>query len=89
MQKHTKLYMDFFGYDKSDFIPCEVCGKPANDCHHVKARGMGGTKKKDVIENLMALCRSCHEALGDKKQHREYLQTIHNLKIKRHEHRAN
>jgi 5-methylcytosine-specific restriction endonuclease McrA len=29
---------------------------------------MGGTKKKDVIENLVACCRQCHILKGDKKQ---------------------
>ena len=50
------------GYDETDWIPCEVCGAKAVDIHHIEARGMGGSKTKDVIENLMALCRSCHYA---------------------------
>ncbi len=82
MKKHTKLYLQFFRFDESDFIPCELCNKEANDIHHIECRGMGGTKKADHIENLQALCRSCHLEYGDKKQHKEYLKTIHNLKIK-------
>jgi hypothetical protein len=31
MKPHTKIYMNHFGYDISDFIPCEVCGKTAVD----------------------------------------------------------
>lgn len=57
MQKHTKVYMKHFGYDISDFIPCEICGQKAVDVHHIEGRG----KDKDVIENLMALCRKHHK----------------------------
>ena len=77
MQKHTQIYLQGMGYKKTDFIPCEVCGSQAVDVHHIEARGMGGTKKADTIENLMGLCRNCHIEYGDKKQHKEYLKEIH------------
>ena len=32
----------------------------AVDIHHLESRGMGGSKNKDYIENLMGLCRDCH-----------------------------
>ena len=83
MKKHTKVYLDHFGYDKSDFIPCEVCGAQAVDIHHIEARGMGGSKHADRIENLMALCRKHHEMYGDRKQWKDWLQKVHDLKIKR------
>lgn len=38
---------------------------------------MGGSKLKDYIENLMALCRACHNEYGDKKQYMTYLLEIH------------
>jgi 5-methylcytosine-specific restriction endonuclease McrA len=78
MKKHTKLYLSFFGYDTSDFIPCEVCGCEAVDIHHIECRGMGGSKEADNIENLQALCRDCHVKYGDKKQFKEYLKEVHN-----------
>jgi len=81
MRKHTKIYLDYFGYDQSDFICCEVCGKKAIDIHHVKPRGMGGSKERDKIENLMALCRVCHEKFGDRKQFFDFLNLIHSQKI--------
>jgi hypothetical protein len=31
MKKHTKIYLNYFGYDTTDFIPCEVCGSQAVD----------------------------------------------------------
>ena len=81
MQKHTQIYLQGMGYKKTDFIPCEVCGSQAVDIHHINARGMGGSKTADVIENLMGLCRKCHIEYGDKKQYKEFLIDIHNQNI--------
>lgn len=85
MKPHTKIYLDYFGYKKTDFIPCEICNSRAVDIHHIAARGMGGDPKgtKDVIENLMALCRKCHDGFGDKKQFMEKLKSIHSAVIKK------
>lgn len=77
MRKHTRIYLDFFGYGEEDFIPCEVCGSKGQDTHHIKARGMGGSKHRDHISNLMCLCRPCHERLGDKKQYMDFLRDVH------------
>jgi hypothetical protein len=77
MKPHTKIYFNYFGYDVTSFIPCEICGKMANDIHHIHARGMGGSKQADNIENLMALCRNHHIEYGDKKQHIDFLTQIH------------
>ena len=76
-------YFNHFGYDISDFIPCEVCGKTAVDIHHIEARGIGGSKEADNIENLMALCREDHLKYGDKKQHKEFLKDKHAEKLQR------
>jgi hypothetical protein len=81
MKKHTMTYLNHFGYDISDFIPCEVCGKTAIDIHHIEARGIGGSKEADNIENLMALCREDHLKFGDKKQHKEWLKEIHQERL--------
>ena len=51
-----------------DFIPCTVCNAKAVDIHHIKARGMGGSKTKDHIENLAALCRLCHNKAESSKE---------------------
>jgi hypothetical protein len=77
MRKHTKIYFDYFGYGKEDFVSCEVCGRRACDTHHIDCRGMGGSKEKDVIENLMAVCRECHIKYGDKKEYMDFLKEKH------------
>jgi len=77
MQKHTKIYMDYFGYDLSNWMPCEICGCGSVDLHHIEARGMGGSKLKDNIENLMALCRGHHVMYGDKKIYKAMLNEVH------------
>jgi 5-methylcytosine-specific restriction endonuclease McrA len=77
VKKHTKVYLEHFDYTIDDFIPCEICGGKAVDIHHIDCRGMGGSKAKDKIENLMALCRSCHIEYGDKKDQTEKLKEIH------------
>jgi len=81
MRPHTRIYIYGMKYDISDFIPCEICKAKAVDIHHINARGMGGTGTKDTIENLMALCRTCHVRYGDKKKFIEILQSIHNENI--------
>ena len=54
--------MEYFDYVRDDVIICEHCkNKRANDIHHIDNKGMGGSKTKDYIENLIALCRKCHE----------------------------
>ena len=77
MKKHTKLYLAYFGFDESDFIPCEICKAQAIDIHHIECRGMGGTKEAENIDNLQALCRLCHVKYGDKKEYKEFLKDKH------------
>ena len=83
MKNHTKIYFDYFGYDKNSFIECEICGAKAVDLHHIERRGMGGSKSADRIENIMALCRKHHEEFGDKKQWKEWLIKLHTIKLKK------
>ena len=84
MKKHTQIYFDYFGYDTTDFVCCEVCGIKAVDINHIDPRGMGGSKSKDIIENLQALCRSCHIKFGDKKQYKEFLKDTHKKFMEEH-----
>jgi hypothetical protein len=81
MKSYTKTYLSYFGYALDDFIPCEVCGNRAVDIHHIDCKGMGGSKLKDNIENIMALCREHHIEYGDKKQYIDFLKNIHNQRL--------
>ena len=82
MKNHTKIYLNHFGYGLEDYIPCEVCATRAVDIHHICARGMGGSKEKDSIENLMALCRQCHLFFGDKDNYLQFLKEKHDVVIR-------
>jgi 5-methylcytosine-specific restriction endonuclease McrA len=77
VKKHTKVYLDEMNYDVTDFIPCEICMSKAVDIHHINARGMGGTKTADTIDNLMAVCRKCHNVFGDRKDLKDWLNKVH------------
>jgi hypothetical protein len=77
MQKHTKIYLDYFGFQIPEDVSCEICGAMANDIHHIEARGMGGSKTKDYIENLQAVCRNCHNDYGDKTEFKDKLKEVH------------
>ena len=71
------------GYGETDFVPCECCSSRASEIHHIHAR----SQRKDLlndINNLMAVCRKCHEKYGDKKMWIEFLQNKHNQFMKNH-----
>ena len=63
MKKHVKVYLNHFDLGEQDVILCEVCQRRAVDVHHIDGRGPG----KDVIENLVGLCRDCHIRAGNDK----------------------
>lgn len=79
MKNHTKIYMKYFNYKIAEDCFCEIpgCGLPAKDVNHIDARGMGGSKTADKIENLMGTCRMHHIEYGDKPQYRDWLIEVH------------
>lgn len=82
MKPYTKVYMDFFGYGIQDYVPCEICQNRCVDVHHILTR----KRRPDLINdinNLMGLCRECHEKFGDREPFLDYLQRIHNIRIGR------
>jgi len=86
MTKHCRIYMKYFDYGEQDVILCEACGRPAKDIHHIEGRGKG----KDVIENLIALCRQCHDrahGIGNVPLSKSEIQYIHNSFIAGDRHR--
>lgn len=81
MTNHVKVYMAYFGYGIDDVILCEVCHQRGVDIHHVNGRGKG----KDVIENLICVCRRCHNAAhGLEKTYlsKDVLTAIHKNNLK-------
>ncbi len=48
---------------------CQLCGHPASDLHHIAYGGMG-RKRKDLAENLISLCRQCHNDAHSKAKTR-------------------
>ena len=77
MQKHVKLYMKYYDYGEQDFVPCEHCGKKAVDIHHIIYRSQGG---KDEIDNLIALCRKCHDMAHNEELTKGDLMLLHRRK---------
>ena len=89
MQKHTKIYLDYFGLSEGDYIGSELSDSPSGPPHHIILKSAGG---KDVIENIMALTPKEHElahfrgTMDESKWLRaEYLQEKHNQFKKRYD----
>jgi len=82
MQKYIQIYLDYFDYKPGEFIPCEVCKAPAEDVHHIHGRGKG----KDIINNLIAVCRDCHNKAHSSKDRMSpaEFQAIHDEFLKKH-----
>ncbi len=80
MTKHVKIYLSFFDYAPGEFIPCEHCKCKAVDIHHLVFRSQLG---KDEIENLMALCRNCHDKAHNSTEFNTKLKDAHRNHIKR------
>jgi hypothetical protein len=76
MQKYIKVYLDYFDIKTENELICEACGRPAVDIHHINGRGLN----MDVIKNLMALCRKCHDRAHGSKNYvsKDQFQFIHN-----------
>lgn len=83
MQNHCKVYHKHYNIAPGEFINCEACNSmPAVDLHHIIPRSKFGSKNKheqDKIENIIALCRQCHDLAHAEKISKEYLQQMHKL----------
>jgi hypothetical protein len=70
--KHLKIFDDFWLPELTiaQTYQCAVCHSwEGTDIHHLKSRGMSGSKCKDYIENLICLCRSCHNKCHSDKNY--------------------
>lgn len=86
MQKHTLVYFRYFNisFNESgwhDPIFCEWCGAHAVDIHHINGRH---GKSANSIENLVALCRGCHQDAHDNKIGKQELINRHERNLERH-----
>ena len=86
MKTHIKVYLKHFDLGEQDLCTCEVCTKMGRidnggfDIHHIWGRG----KDKDVIENLMCVCRRCHTEIHSGMYSKSMLQYIHNNYLNGH-----
>tara|TARA_Y100001970_G_C14215099_1_gene849207 strand:+ start:2270 stop:2557 length:288 start_codon:yes stop_codon:yes gene_type:complete len=83
MTKHWKIYNDFWKPESiiAQTYQCTACGNwLGTDIHHQSSRGMGGSKCKDYIENLICLCRKCHDKCHKDKQYNKKARII-NLRL--------
>ena len=74
MIKYKKVYLDYYNLTVADWIGCEVCNNTSQDIHHLQFKSHGG---KDVIENLVALCRNCHNKAHNSKEFNELAKQKH------------
>lgn len=88
MQKHIKVYREFFKIGDQDITLCEICNSVAVDIHHITSRGLKSFKYEgkwhyDIndILNLIGLCRKCHYKAHGNKLTKEYLYKAHKLRI--------
>ena len=84
MQKHTKIYFKYYGigFDETgyhDFIKCEICGNKAVDIHHINGRWH--PVNSNLIENLIALCRRCHDQAHSGELSKGDLHVAHNSNL--------
>jgi hypothetical protein len=80
MKPHAKNYLTHFDLGEQDFIYCEYhyikygAFIRAVDLHHIVYRSQGGT---DDINNIVALCRDCHNLAHAEQIDRCELLEIH------------
>ena len=79
MPNHKRIYMNEMGCGEDDILLCETpklvnmqCTYRADEIHHIRFRSEGG---KDILENLVALCKNCHDKAhgknhGNKKMYK-------------------
>ena len=84
MKIYTKTYMEFFGYDTSDFIPCEVTGQKSVDIAHIWPKGKYPELMNDIF-NLAAVTRQVHSLYENRKEEllEMHLQTMLHYQTKK------
>ena len=76
MKPYIKTYHDYFGFTLGAFVPCESCGGEAVEIHHLKPKSLDKSLE-NAIENLIALCRICHDKAHSNAGFNAELKEIH------------
>jgi len=69
---YIKKYLKHHDIGEQDIILCKVCSRVSSDVHHILFKSAGGT---DDIDNLIALCRECHNKAHSGGISREFLKS--------------
>ena len=64
MTSYGKVFLEAFGLDETDFIPCSICQKQSVDFHHIISRSRF-REGLNMIENVLPVCRKCHQDFGE------------------------
>lgn len=83
MEKHTKIYLEYYEYDDWHETQCEFpgCTNYVHDVHHIIYRSQGG---KDQIEYLMGTCVLHHNEIHEEKYAKEWIKKIHLAHMKKY-----
>ena len=72
MKQYIKNYVTHHNIGEQDILLCKLDGSLAADIHHIKYKSRGGS---DEVDNLIALCRSCHNKAHANILTEEFLKT--------------
>ena len=86
MKNHVDVYRQFW-WDEltlSQTEQCVTCGEWGGEVHHISNRQSGGSKCKDYIENLICLCRTCHDKCHKHKEFNKFarIKNLQNITYK-------
>jgi len=75
---YKQKFCIFHGIGEQDKPLCWIdgCCRYGVDVHHVENKGMGGSKTKDSIDNLILLCREHHNDAHNEKITKQQLKSI-------------
>jgi len=82
MKKYKQIYKDHYSLSETENNLCESCGVVAVDIHHLLFRSHQG---KDNIENLIGLCRACHNKAHADKEFNNNLILIKSIEFPNYE----
>ena len=81
LREHTKNLFKGRGWKIPEDAICINCGDFAVDCHHYRNRKSGSSKYLDYYENLIPLCRLCHDCAESDKEvnHTFYIKNLREI----------